>query len=166
MDKWQLAKLAVPAVVMLVAVLSYSSQYLFYSMEPGPLDSKQSLIFNVLVGCIWISYTRACTTDPGRVPPTWKSDEGEADGPDPPSPTQRALSRQRYCRKCDAIKPPRSHHCRVCKRSASISCGLRCYSFAADAFRRWTTIAPGLSIVSLTLLFRISCAFYGMPSRR
>src|ERR1700759_1274630 len=113
MDGQILAKFAVPAVVTLVAFLSYSSQYLFSHTEPGPLSSTQTVIFNTLVGCIWITYARACTTDPGRVPSDWKANEAEDNDPPP-----AAVSRQRYCRKCEAVKPPRSHHCRVCRRCA------------------------------------------------
>ncbi|KIW65309.1 hypothetical protein PV04_07580 [Phialophora macrospora] len=114
MDPQQLAKFAVPAVVTLVAFLSYSSQYLFSHTEPGPLTFKQKVTFNALVACIWISYARACTADPGRIPLDWKPDEAE--DIDSAGPREKAASRRRYCRKCEAIKPPRSHHCRVCKR--------------------------------------------------
>ncbi|KIX01631.1 uncharacterized protein Z518_09357 [Rhinocladiella mackenziei CBS 650.93] len=95
------AKFAALTVVVLIAFLSYSSQYLFYRIEPGPLTQKEKIVFNALVACIWICYARACITDPGRVPLDW------ADATE---------TRQRYCRKCEAIKPPRSHHCKVCQR--------------------------------------------------
>lgn len=108
-----LAKLAVPAVVLLIGLLSYTSQYLFYTIEPGPLDSRQTKIFNLLVICLWISYARACTTSPGSVPKDWSPDSNPEDEP---VSDGKAQSRQRYCRKCDALKPPRSHHCKICKR--------------------------------------------------
>jgi len=114
MDDTTLAKLAVPAVVLLVAFLSYSSQLLFYGIEPGLLDKRESLTFNILVVCIWVSYARACITNPGRVPTDWHPKEAERTGP--ASPAQSIIARQRYCRKCEAVKPPRSHHCRVCRR--------------------------------------------------
>jgi palmitoyltransferase len=118
MDKMKVANFAVPAVVSLVALLSYASQYLFYKIEPGPLDSRQRLIFNTLVLCIWVCYARACTTDPGRVPSDWRPDEATENNKTTASRRQSAVARQRYCRKCEANKPPRSHHCRVCKRYA------------------------------------------------
>ncbi|KAH0832797.1 Palmitoyltransferase pfa4 [Fonsecaea pedrosoi] len=114
MDPQQLARFAVPAVVTLVAFLSYSSQYLFYSLEPGPLRSWDKIVFNMLVIGIWICYTRACMTNPGRVPAGWKPDDDEETEVAPYG--NRPASRHRFCRKCEAIKPPRSHHCRVCKR--------------------------------------------------
>ena len=53
--------------------------------------------------CTYLYYTLyACVaSDPGGVPPGWK----------PPNRKQR-----RFCYKCGEFKPPRSHHCRVCKR--------------------------------------------------
>ncbi|KIW22948.1 uncharacterized protein PV07_11189 [Cladophialophora immunda] len=114
MDPQQLARFAVPMVVILVAFLSYSSQYLFYRLEPGPLSPWDKNVFNLLVVCIWICYARACTTNPGRVPAGWKPDEDEEI--ESVSHGDRVASRHRYCRKCEAVKPPRSHHCRVCKR--------------------------------------------------
>jgi hypothetical protein len=108
-----LAKLAVPAVVLLIALLSYASQYLFYAIEPGPLDSRQTKIFNLLVICLWISYARACTTSPGSVPKDWSP---ESNAEDKKLSDGKVQTRQRYCRKCDALKPPRSHHCKICKR--------------------------------------------------
>ncbi|KIW19680.1 hypothetical protein PV08_00254 [Exophiala spinifera] len=114
MAESRLAKFAAPAVISLVAFLSYSSQYLFLGITPGPLTRKESIIFNTLVACIWISYSRACTTDPGRVPKDWQPEEIK--DPSPSSAADEAIARQRYCRKCEAVKPPRSHHCRVCKR--------------------------------------------------
>lgn len=114
MDPRTLSKFAVPAVVSLIAFLSYSSQYLFRKIEPGPLNQKEILVFNALVASIWLSYARACTTDPGRIPLDWKPDKAE--DANSTSPSHRSRPRQRYCRKCNAFKPPRAHHCRVCRR--------------------------------------------------
>jgi palmitoyltransferase len=114
MEETALTKFAVPAVILLVAFLSYSSQYLFYNIEPGPLAYREKVIFNILVACIWVSYARACSTDPGRVPTNWQPNDAKQEVS--ASAADKAIARQRYCRKCDAVKPPRSHHCRVCKR--------------------------------------------------
>ena len=75
-----------------------------------------------LVMLLW-SYFSVVFTDPGSVPPNWRpvldEERGDADpltGPefdglsaDPANP------RIRYCRKCNQLKPPRCHHCSVCK---------------------------------------------------
>lgn len=77
---------------------------------------------------LW-SYFSVVFTDPGVVPPNWRSasDEeqrgGESDplnslefgGLQPDSSNQRT----RFCRKCNLPKPPRCHHCSVCKISQS-----------------------------------------------
>jgi len=110
-EKNLLSKLAVPGVIVLIAFLSYSSQALLLFLEPGPLTPRQLTTFNSLVACIWICYFRTCRTSPGTVPNGWH-----------PEPDQEIVlsasqvTRQRFCRKCDSLKPPRSHHCKICKR--------------------------------------------------
>ena len=108
-----LAKIAIPGVTALIAFLSYSSQYLFRHIEPASLTTDQAWKFNILVACIWISYARTCLTDPGRVPKDWQP-AGQESGEDHEESDRK--TRGRFCRKCEAIKPPRSHHCKVCKR--------------------------------------------------
>lgn len=107
-DKFELQALAVPAVTLLVIFLAYSSQVLLPLLEPGPLTSGQKWKFNALVSCIWMTYYRAITVNPGRVPT--EQSTGEA------GKNEAHHMRQRYCRRCEAPKPPRSHHCKVCKR--------------------------------------------------
>lgn len=121
MAEFQIYQLAVPFVVLLIAFLSYTSQYLFLFLEPAPLSTPELVKFNILVACIWICYARACLTDPGRIPKDWKPSTtagallekhlGLEEGSDP-------SYRQRWCRRCEAFKPPRSHHCKTCQRWA------------------------------------------------
>jgi palmitoyltransferase len=108
-----LEKLAIPAVSFLIIFLAYSSQYLFHHIDPGPLSIKEATWFNALVGAIWWTYYRACTVDPGRKGwvekasiPKDKEDE----------PSTQIASNKRWCKKCNAVKPPRAHHCKQCKR--------------------------------------------------
>ncbi|KOS23410.1 Palmitoyltransferase PFA4 [Escovopsis weberi] len=95
-------RLAVPAVCLLIAFLSYFSQavFRFASLEPGPPTRNESAAFNASVLCIWLTYFRAATVDPGAY--VFREQVIEADG--------------RWCRKCRAPKPPRAHHCRTCGR--------------------------------------------------
>ena len=103
-------RLALPSVVVLILFLAYGSQILFRYIEPYALEQKQALIFNALVCCIWITYIRTCFTNPGWVPNSWSLDR-------PPSEQSVPLKRTaRWCRKCEAFKPPRSHHCKNCRR--------------------------------------------------
>lgn len=130
-------KLAIPAVSLLIIFLGYSSQYLFRTaddLDPGPLRSRESIILNTLLLCIWYTYYKTCTLDPGRY--VFPSLASRTDGGQEPATDSRddaekerqrrdELSRRinanpnhyaRWCRKCDAPKPPRAHHCRTCAR--------------------------------------------------
>jgi palmitoyltransferase len=53
-------------VCILILFVTYTSQYLFYFIDPGPLSEEQALWFNVFVLVIWWCYDRACTVDPAR----------------------------------------------------------------------------------------------------
>ncbi|KAI1160444.1 zf-DHHC-domain-containing protein [Nemania serpens] len=64
-----LQRLAVPFASLLIVVLGYGSQWLFATspdLEPGPLTPTQTRVFNALLACLWWTYWRACTVDPGR----------------------------------------------------------------------------------------------------
>lgn len=80
---------------------------------------------------LW-SYFSVVLTNPGFVPPYWRpeSDEekGDADplmaseyngpgaGPEQGTmPSDSSNQKVRFCRKCNQFKPPRCHHCSVCK---------------------------------------------------
>ena len=110
MPQYSFGDLALPGVVSLISFLAYGSQVLFRHIEPYALAHKQAFIFNTLVGCVWITYTRACFTDPGSVPPDWNLGHSASRQ----SPSFQKTSR--WCRKCEALKPPRAHHCKICQR--------------------------------------------------
>ncbi|PNY24883.1 Palmitoyltransferase [Tolypocladium capitatum] len=94
--------LAVPAVCLLIAFLSYFSQYIFHysTLDPGPPSRTETVVFNTLLLCLWYSYFKAVTVDPGRY--VFPHQVIEAEGS--------------WCKKCSAPKPPRAHHCRHCGR--------------------------------------------------
>lgn len=102
-----LARLALPAVITLVAFLAYGSQVLFSTLEPYDSSKRQSVIFNLLVACVWVTYLRACLTDPGSVVDV---------DIDRDSSIKEGKGRERWCGKCQARKPPRAHHCKICQR--------------------------------------------------
>jgi len=114
MSGFEVSKLAVPAVCILICLLAYSSQLLFLQLDPGPLSLAELIKFNSLLVALWICYYRACRTDPGRVPQGWSPapgvNEGEQQAP------EAQMARQRWCRKCETYKPPRAHHCKTCGR--------------------------------------------------
>lgn len=93
--------IAVPAVCLLIAFLGYGSQLVFQSttLDPGPPSRTETIVFNSLLLVLWYTYYKAVTVDPGRyVFPEVVEAEG------------------RWCKKCSAPKPLRSHHCRHCAR--------------------------------------------------
>ncbi|KAJ5566560.1 hypothetical protein N7535_008198, partial [Penicillium sp. DV-2018c] len=104
---FSISQLAVPAVSVLIAFLAYTSQYLFLHFEPAPLTKNETWKINVFALCIWICYYRTCFVDPGRLPEAQRRPRPEGDA---------LTGRQRWCRRCEAYKPPRAHHCKTCKR--------------------------------------------------
>ncbi|PHH82465.1 hypothetical protein CDD82_5878 [Ophiocordyceps australis] len=101
------SRLALPAVCLLIAFLGYFSQYLLYHghLDPGPPSSSETLCLNLLLLCVWYTYSRAVLVDPGRLAVPVHHGDDMARHP-----------QQRWCFKCDAPKPPRAHHCRSCRR--------------------------------------------------
>lgn len=73
---------------------------------------------------LW-SYLSVVVTDPGGVPLGWRPEldieksEGNklaiAEANTSLSAGDSSCHIVRYCRKCNQYKPPRSHHCSVCK---------------------------------------------------
>lgn len=75
---------------------------------------------------LYWNYFMTVFTDPGHVPPSWvsqvcfpqlsllmllhKQPQGDT------FEAKRLTGQPRYCRTCEAYKPPRTHHCRQCKR--------------------------------------------------
>ncbi|PVI08019.1 zf-DHHC-domain-containing protein [Periconia macrospinosa] len=121
----EFSRLAVPAVYLLIAFLGYPSQILFLYLEPAPLTRNELILSNVLLVLIFITYTRSVYVDPGTIPRA-RGEETEAlkeqgisseDGKDGKDGKKGgAGQRTKWCRKCDAVKPPRAHHCKECKR--------------------------------------------------
>ncbi|KAI1177342.1 zf-DHHC-domain-containing protein [Nemania sp. FL0916] len=136
-------RVAVPFASLLIAILGYGSQWLFATapdLEPGPLTTTESRVFNALLICVWWTYWRACTVDPGRYEFPRSSGKGKGktvgtqsgqqgdstkahglssddeDGGEGDDTAHTASRQRRWCRKCAAPKPPRAHHCKSCGR--------------------------------------------------
>lgn len=110
------SQLAIPVVSLLISFLAYTSQYFFLHFESAPLKKDEVWGINLFALCIWICYYRACTVDPGHIPRDWKpAGRKQLD----PSPNHEDIGRQRWCRRCEAFKPPRAHHCKTCQRLVS-----------------------------------------------
>ena len=115
MVQLSISQLAPIGVSLLIIILAYGSQFFFAYIEPYALERQQVATFNLLVGCVWVCYVLACQTDPGRVPKDWTPD-GVASLFLSTSEDSHVFNRYRWCKKCEAFKPPRAHHCKTCQR--------------------------------------------------
>ncbi|KAI5289569.1 Palmitoyltransferase [Ascosphaera acerosa] len=110
-----LSRLAIPAVSLLIAFLAYTPPVLYAHIAPGPLSPDQLVKLHGLALCVWVTYYKACATDPGTIPRDWAGgDAAERDSTAPTAPT--ATAGLRWCRRCSIYKPPRAHHCKTCKK--------------------------------------------------
>ncbi|KAF1959098.1 zf-DHHC-domain-containing protein [Byssothecium circinans] len=123
----ELKQIAVPSVYLLIAFLGYPSQILFLFLEPGPLTKNELILSNALLACIFVTYTQSVFVDPGTIPRKKEKDDdrgkeldkvdGDGTGSTNSGVENRGTgNRTKWCRKCDAAKPPRAHHCKECKR--------------------------------------------------
>lgn len=103
---------------------------IFFSSLLLSVLMKIVLLVLQLAMLLW-SYFSVVFTDPGSVPPNWNLDFDVETGETAPLASSEFSSqmnsqhsvalgntgnpRVRYCRKCNQLKPPRCHHCSVCK---------------------------------------------------
>ncbi|KAL8051725.1 hypothetical protein ABFS82_06G165000 [Erythranthe guttata] len=105
------ASIPVLSVVILVGFVHYVTVFVFIEDWFG-LRSSAGLL-NSLIFTFWgflcvFSLLVCVLRDPGRVPSRYVPDVED-------NQTQNGAN-QRNCDKCSAHKPPRAHHCRVCRR--------------------------------------------------
>jgi len=108
------SRIAVAGTICLITFLAYVSQiWLLY----GHLEQRQTIIFNTLVACIWITYIRAIYTDPGTVPQKWEPPVVSDDTVSMDSKGNIwSTAASKWCKKCSNWKPQRAHHCKTCQR--------------------------------------------------
>lgn len=112
---------AIPAVCILITILGHITPWLLNhapDLAPGPLSKQQTITFNTLLACVWYTYYKVCTVDPGRYPALASDPESSPPRtpPGPASDTKPGKTAPRWCKKCRAPKPLRAHHCRHCSR--------------------------------------------------
>ncbi|XP_010935718.1 probable protein S-acyltransferase 15 isoform X1 [Elaeis guineensis] len=105
--------LSVPvlAVISLIGFVYYTTVFVFIEDWLGlstSLGFLNYLIYSWVAFMSLLSFFVAVIKDPGGVPTSFAIDSEN------PPKNQGVTSR--YCDKCSTYKPPRSHHCRVCKR--------------------------------------------------
>ncbi|ONK79500.1 uncharacterized protein A4U43_C01F6990 [Asparagus officinalis] len=111
MKKGRILSIPVLAVISLVGYVYYTTvfvlldQWLGLNSSPGFLNA---VIFSFFAFMGLVSFFVSVLTDPGGVPSSF--------APDSEDPQKHQGVKSRYCDKCNTYKPPRTHHCRVCKR--------------------------------------------------
>lgn len=103
--------LSATAFVYYTTVFVVTDQWLSLGTAPGLLNA---IIFTGLTGMSVLCYTLAIIKDPGQVPSSYEADLEDSDTS--MHEVKRKGGDLRYCQKCGHYKPPRAHHCRVCKR--------------------------------------------------
>lgn len=69
---------------------------------------------------LW-SYLTTVFTDPGSVPEHFRREMGGGDNLEAGTSTEQgAFGSLGYCTKCRNVKPPRCHHCSVCKAKSDL----------------------------------------------
>lgn len=103
--------LSATAFVYYTTVFVVTDQWLSLGTAPGLLNA---IIFTGLTAMSVLCYTLAIIKDPGQVPSSYEADLEDSDTS--MHEVKRKGGDLRYCQKCGHYKPPRAHHCRVCKR--------------------------------------------------
>lgn len=111
MKKGGFLSIPVLAVISLMAFVYYTTVFVFLEQWLG-LDSSPGILnafaFSFFGFMGLVSFFVSVLTDPGGVPSSF--------APDSEDPQKNQGRQSRYCDKCCTYKPPRTHHCRVCKR--------------------------------------------------
>jgi hypothetical protein len=84
------------------------------------VQTSSGVLFLLQLALIVWCYLMVVFTDPGSVPENWRHDA--EDSGDPASSTSEDQgSAPIYCYRCQNGKPPRCHHCSVCKSLLTIA---------------------------------------------
>ncbi|KAH8485075.1 hypothetical protein H0E87_026737 [Populus deltoides] len=109
--------LPVTVVVLAIIYIYFSTIFVFIDGWFGLMSSPgilNAVVFTAVAFMSVFSYAVAILMDAGRVPSTFMPDI--EDSSNPVHEIKRKGGDLRYCQKCSHFKPPRAHHCRVCKR--------------------------------------------------
>ncbi|KAH8952049.1 hypothetical protein BDL97_09G063900 [Sphagnum fallax] len=106
---------SLPVVVVLLIMGFVYHTVVVWVIQPWLSLSTASGLANAMLLtalCIMalVSYALAVIQDPGRVPSSYLPDLEDS------AITLHEGGDLRYCQKCGHYKPPRAHHCRVCRR--------------------------------------------------
>ncbi|KAJ4720744.1 S-acyltransferase [Melia azedarach] len=117
MDCQRFLSIPILAVILLLGFVYYATVFIFINDWVGLQTSAgflNALIFTSLVCLFLFSFSIAVLTDPGHVPSSFIPDVEDTVSSD--QELQKTSSQVSQCDKCSAYKPPRTHHCKVCRR--------------------------------------------------
>ncbi|XP_070551437.1 palmitoyltransferase ZDHHC3-like isoform X2 [Ptychodera flava] len=77
-----------------------------------------AVLFNILIFFLLMSHARAVFSDPGIVPlPSTALDFSDVRAGQPPKTIfDKEGESWTVCQRCETYRPPRAHHCRICRR--------------------------------------------------
>lgn len=94
-----------------ITIFVFLEDWLGLQSSAGSLNA---LIFTYLASFSLFSFLVCVLTDPGGVPSAYVPDVEDTELSDQDS--KRTGTRLSQCDKCSSYKPPRTHHCRSCRR--------------------------------------------------
>ncbi|XP_077226126.1 DHHC-type zinc finger family protein [Tasmannia lanceolata] len=109
--------LPVWAVFLLMGFVYYTTVFIFIEDWLGLKSSAgilNALFFSLFAFLCLISFFASILIEPGHVPSSFipEIEDPQISYPEP----KKNDARSKYCEKCCIYKPPRAHHCRVCRR--------------------------------------------------
>ncbi|XP_041022845.1 probable protein S-acyltransferase 15 isoform X2 [Juglans microcarpa x Juglans regia] len=107
----------VSAVFLLAGFVYYITVFVFVEDWIGLRSSAGSLnamMFTLLCFLCLFSFFACVLIDPGQIPASYVPDVEESRRSD--EEPHKNGAQLRHCDRCSTYKPPRAHHCRVCRR--------------------------------------------------
>ena len=148
--------LPVTVVVLAISYIYVTTVFVFIDRWFGLMSSPgimNAVVFTAVALMCVFNYAVAIFRDPGRVPLNYMPDI--EDNQNPIHEIKRKGGDLRYCQKCAHYKPPRAHHCRVCKR-----CVLR-----MDHHCIWISNCVGhanYKVFFIFLMYAVAACFYSL----
>ncbi|KAK8705136.1 hypothetical protein V6N13_048744 [Hibiscus sabdariffa] len=108
---------SVTVVVSAIVFIYYCTVFIFIDRWLGLMTSPgimNAVAFTSVAFMCVLHYAFSIFADPGRVPSSFMPDIEDPEVPI--HEIKRKGGDLRFCQKCSCFKPPRAHHCRVCKR--------------------------------------------------
>ncbi|KAF1860370.1 hypothetical protein Lal_00037709 [Lupinus albus] len=133
--------LPVFAVLLLMIFLYYTTIFIFIHYWVGLKTSYgifNASIFTLFAFLTLFSFFVCVLSNPGHVPSSYLPDVEDTS-----HESSKDNAERKKCDKCFAYKPPRTHHCRVCRRCVLKMVGESCFSSMDDHHCLWINNCVG-----------------------